>query len=142
MKTTKDAPTDVALWLGLMSLVMDHKRLLEDRLADRLDLPWTRFRALRRFELHAMTQRELADAMSVDAPAASVIVSDLAERGLVTREADPADARRRIVRITDAGRMLMADIRAVDVEVPVLAPLSGRDRAELARLVDLMRAGA
>lgn len=125
-----------------MSLVMDNKRLLEELVADRLDLPWTRFRALRRIEQRPMTQRELATSMSIDAPAASVIVSDLAERGLVTRESDPGDARRRIVTATDAGRRLMAEVRAIDVEVPVLAPLSERDRAELARLVELMRAGA
>ena len=46
---------------------------------------------------------ELADAVQVDAPYATLIVDKLEERGLVERRTDPADRRRKLVALTPAG---------------------------------------
>lgn len=58
--------------------------------------------------LHAadrpMSVTELAGAIGVDQPRASRLVQAAVAEGLVVREADPDDARRTRVRITEAGR--------------------------------------
>jgi len=51
-----------------------------------------------------MSVTELAGAVGVDQPRASRLVQAAVEEGLVVREADPDDARRTRIRITDAGR--------------------------------------
>lgn len=52
----------------------------------------------------AMSVTELAEAIGVDQPRASRLVQAAVGDGLVVREADPDDARRTRVRLTDAGR--------------------------------------
>lgn len=47
---------------------------------------------------------ELADAVQVDAPYATLIVDNLQDRGLVERRTDPADRRRKLVALTPEGR--------------------------------------
>ena len=51
-----------------------------------------------------MTLREIARAVEVDPPAATVGVDQLEARGLVHRTAHPDDNRRKLVHLTDAGR--------------------------------------
>ncbi|WP_438853516.1 MarR family winged helix-turn-helix transcriptional regulator [Agromyces sp. M3QZ16-3] len=51
-----------------------------------------------------MSVTELAGAVGVDQPRASRLVQAAVEEGLVVREADPDDARRTRIRITDLGR--------------------------------------
>jgi len=126
-----------------MSLVMDHKGAGRELFEGRIGMPWSRFRALRRLEGTARSQRELAELMGVDASAMSAIVGDLLQRGLVSRETSPDDGRRKIVAITDAGRQLITDVReTTDVVPPLVAALDAGERRELLRLVDKMRAGA
>lgn len=130
------------MWLAVVSLVMDQKHAGRELFEERIGMPWSRFRALRRIERTPRTQRELADLMHVDAPAVSVIVGDLVRRGLVTRSPSPHDARSKVVEISDAGRRLMDDLRSTpDVVPPMVATLTAADRRELLRLVDKMRAG-
>ena len=54
---------------------------------------------------------ELAAAIGVDQPRASRVVADCVERGLVTKETDPADARRSVIALTDAGRTVLDERR-------------------------------
>ena len=51
-----------------------------------------------------MSVKEVAQAATIDAPAATVAVNDLEERGLVVREIDPTNRRCKVVSLTDAGR--------------------------------------
>ncbi|MGB2718528.1 MAG: MarR family winged helix-turn-helix transcriptional regulator [Rhodococcus sp. (in: high G+C Gram-positive bacteria)] len=55
-------------------------------------------------DIAPVTQHELAQAMSVSDPAISRALQPLRETGLVDITVDPTHARRRLVRITDAGR--------------------------------------
>ena len=57
-----------------------------------------------------MTVKEVAAAATIDAPAATVAVNDLEDRGLVVRETDPTNRRCKLVSLTDAGRELVATI--------------------------------
>src|SRR4051794_36235167 len=49
-------------------------------------------------------QKELAEALLLDANALTLLVNGLEERGLAERARDPQDRRRQIVTITDEGR--------------------------------------
>lgn len=120
---------------------MDNKWLVRDLLENRTGgMPWNGYRVLRRVERTPMSQRELAERMGIDAPAASVLVSDLVRRGYVERVGDPGDARRKLVHLTAGGRGLLESLRAAAVVPPPVATLTAAERRELTRLVDKMRA--
>lgn len=140
MRTTKSTP--IGVWLGLVSLVMDHKGLAQSLLQDETGMPWSRFRLLRRVEDRSRTQRELTELMSVDAPAVSVIVGDLVARGHVERVPSATDGRVKQVQITASGRALLERLRDLPDVIPApVAALSPDERRLLAHLIDVMRAG-
>lgn len=125
-----------------MSLVMDNKTLAQTLLQDATGMPWSRYRALRRLEVHPLPQRVLAEQLHVDAPAASVIVGDLVARGYAEQIPSPDDGRVKWVHITEHGEELMERLRDLPGVVPApVAALTAAERRELARLVDKMRAG-
>lgn len=55
-------------------------------------------------ERDGRTQSELCEITTRDAPTMSRIVDSMAKRGLLRRAIDPADARTRVVVLTDQGR--------------------------------------
>ena len=64
------------------------------------------------------TLRDIADANGIDAPYATVIVDKLERLGLVERNAHPDDLRRKLVKITGAGRAAAAQARRILVRPP------------------------
>lgn len=60
----------------------------------------------------AMRLSRLAELMAVDISVTSRHVTHVAERGWIEREADPGDGRCRILRLTPAGRALLAELGA------------------------------
>ncbi|WP_374311709.1 MarR family winged helix-turn-helix transcriptional regulator [Microbacterium sp.] len=86
---------------------------------------------------HPLSVGEIADAVGVDQPRASRLVQQAFQLDLVRREADPEDARRTRVALTDAGAALVRGFRgerreAVDT---ALAEFSDAERSDLARLL-------
>ena len=63
-----------------------------------------RVKALLQLTSGPLSLSGLAEAVSVDAPYATLIVDTLEERGLVERHADPGDRRRKLVELTPAGK--------------------------------------
>ena len=89
-----------------------------------------------------MSVKQIAAAATVDAPAATVAVNDLEERGLVVRQVDPNNRRCKVVSLTDAGRDTVDAIQAVHDPAPdILAALPGDDLATLRRLLNKLDAG-
>ncbi len=88
-------------------------------------------------ELGPASQAELGRRTMIDRSDMVATVNALADRGLVSRAPDPADARRNIVSITrDGVRMLdRLDATLAAVQDAVLAPLTDRERATLVRLL-------
>ena len=86
---------------------------------------------------HPLSVGEIADAVGVDQPRASRLVQQAVELGLVRREADPGDARRTRVALTDAGTRLVRGFRGERREAmdAALAAFTDDERAELARLL-------
>jgi DNA-binding MarR family transcriptional regulator len=84
-----------------------------------------------------MSVKQVAHAATIDAPAATVAVNDLEERGLVVRETDPTNRRCKVVSLTDAGREMVEVIDAVDDPAPnVLAALDDVQLRELKAIID------
>ena len=86
---------------------------------------------------HPLSVGEIAEAVGVDQPRASRLVQQAFQLALVRREADPDDARRTRVALTEAGAALVRGFRgerreAVDT---ALAGFTDEERAELARLL-------
>ncbi len=86
---------------------------------------------------HPLSVGEIADAVGVDQPRASRLVQQAVEFDLVRREADPDDARRTRVALTDAGTRLVRGFRGERREAidAALAAFTDEERAELARLL-------
>ncbi|MEU1971343.1 MarR family winged helix-turn-helix transcriptional regulator [Microbacterium sp. NPDC019599] len=80
---------------------------------------------------------ELGEAVGVDQPRASRLVQQAVEMGLVRREADPDDARRTRIALTEQGRSIVTGFRGErrDAVGSALAAFSDDERAELARLL-------
>ncbi|MFC5433182.1 MarR family winged helix-turn-helix transcriptional regulator [Microbacterium suwonense] len=79
----------------------------------------------------------LAEAIGVDQPRASRLVQQGVDRGWVRREADPDDARRTRIAITDDGARLFRGVRGERREAlgRALAAFTEEESAELARLL-------
>lgn len=83
-----------------------------------------------------MTLREIARAVDIDPPAATVGVDKLEGRGLVQRTAHPDDSRRKLVHLTESGRKAAQRGRAILDEPP--SALSDLDPEDLARLGEIL----
>jgi DNA-binding MarR family transcriptional regulator len=136
------SPNPVAdqVWRAMSSLVLDNKDGWRRAVVDRTGLPFSRIRILRRLASQPMTVKEVADAATIDAPAATVAVNDLETRGLVVRQTHPDNRRCKLVSLTDAGRDVVAVLDATDDPAPeALASLDEQDlqalRTILARLI-------
>ncbi|WP_226534105.1 MarR family winged helix-turn-helix transcriptional regulator [Microbacterium paraoxydans] len=81
---------------------------------------------------------DLGAAIGVDQPRASRLVQQGVERGYVRREADPDDARRTRIALTDEGRRIARGMRGERREMlrTALASFTEEERVELARLLN------
>jgi DNA-binding MarR family transcriptional regulator len=88
-------------------------------------------------EREGMRLTDLAEALHIAPRSATEVADGLQERGLVERTPDPGDRRAVILRVTDEGRRIRAEIesaRTADA-AELFGRLSAGDRAELARLL-------
>jgi MarR family transcriptional regulator, temperature-dependent positive regulator of motility len=90
-------------------------------------------------------QHQLAELITIDPRNAVPLIDTLAERGLLAREVDPADRRRRVLTLTPAGQRLSADLASIaaEIETDFLSPLTGAEQLALRQmLLSLLRAVA
>jgi DNA-binding MarR family transcriptional regulator len=129
--------TAADVWRQLVSLVMDSRGDWRRSVADATGLPFSRVRALWRLTDRPLTLAELAEAMAVDAPAATVAVNDLERRALVRRTPHPTNRRAKLVQLTDEGlRTVRVARRVVDNPPAAVAALSAAQLSELGTLLD------
>ncbi len=120
------------VWRALSSLVIDNRDGWKRAVIEQTGLPFSRIRILNRLSRRPMTVKQVAHAAAMDAPATTVAVNDLEDRGLVVRETDPTNRRCKVVSLTDAGREMVRRIDAVDDPAP--DALAGLHDAELTEL--------
>lgn len=127
-------------WQLLVSLVMESRGDWRRQVSEATGMPFSRFRALKRLK-RERTLAELAEEMGTDAPAATVLVNDLEQRGLVERRPHPEDRRAKLVCITPAGRRIVAAAKQIIDRPPAFfATLPQEDLAELRRILEKLPA--
>ena len=125
------------VWAAMRDLVEGYPT--KQRMRDALDLGRGsgRVKSLLWLAQGPLTLSGLAEAIGVDAPYATLIVDSLEQRGLVERQPDPGDRRRKLVTLTAAGQEAVSRVQAIQRRPPpgfdVLTP------AELDTLERLMR---
>lgn len=124
------------VWRQMSALVLDNRDSWRRAVVERTGLPWSRIRILRRLARAPMTVKQVAEAATVDAPAATVAVNHLEARGLVLRRTSPDNRRCKLVSLTEAGRALVAAIEEVDDPAP--DALAGLADADLVALRDVL----
>lgn len=89
------------------------------------------------------SQSELGDAAGIDRSSTSHLVSRLVSQGLLRRDADPQDARRRLVALTEQGRVTCRDLsaKATDLQTALSEPLASEDRDPARQLLRRIAVG-
>jgi len=127
-----DNPLADDVWRALSSLVIDNRDSWKRAVVERTGLPFSRIRILSRLARRPMSVKQIAQAATVDAPAATVAINDLEGRGLVIRETDPSNRRCKVVSLTDEGRDMVRAIDTTDDPAPdFLSVLGDADLEEL-----------
>jgi DNA-binding MarR family transcriptional regulator len=130
------------IWRDLAALVIENRDGWKRAAIEQTRLPFSRIRILQRLGRRPMTVKRLAEAATIDAPAATVAVNDLEERGLVVRETDPTNRRCKVVSLTDAGRMMVQAIDSIYDPAPhALASLDDGDLKALRAIIDKLATG-
>lgn len=85
-----------------------------------------------------LPQSDMIESLAVSRASGTLVLSQLEARGLVSRTADPADARRLVIELTDAGRGLEQPVHDVLEEVETVIRRS-LEPAEVTATFDIMR---
>jgi DNA-binding MarR family transcriptional regulator len=122
-------------WLKMSDLVLDHMRRRE--VSEALGMSFGRTRAIRRLARRPMSMRELAEAMGIDPPNATVLVADLEAQGIVRRQPHPTDGRAKVVEVTPEGRRLAEQADEIlATPPPAVSELSAEDLETLRRILE------
>jgi len=113
----------------MSSLVLENKDAWRRSVVELTGLPFSRIRILKRLDGNPLTVKQVAEAATIDAPAATVAVNDLEARGLVVREINPQNRRCKTVSLTAAGRDVLRAVN--EVADPPPASLTGLDGDDL-----------
>jgi DNA-binding MarR family transcriptional regulator len=127
------------VWLLMSDLVLDHDR--RRAVSDALGMSFGRARAIRRVARRPLSMGELATALSIDPPNATVLVDDLESMGLVRRRPHPTDRRAKVVEVTRKGKdMARRADTILATPPPALGALSADDLEALRRILKSVRA--
>jgi DNA-binding MarR family transcriptional regulator len=127
------------VWRVMAAAVIDNRDGWKRAVIEETGLPFSRIRILRRLAGRSLTVKQVAEAATIDAPAATVAVNDLEDRGLVVRETDPTNRRCKVVSLTDAGREMVRQIDGIDDPAPdALASLDDAQLKALKAIIDLL----
>jgi DNA-binding MarR family transcriptional regulator len=129
------------IWRRLVAVVMDTRDDWRRTVADATGLPFGRVRVLRRLVNGPRTLTDLADAIGADAPATTVQVNYLEQRGLVARKPHPTNRRAKLVSLTAAGRAIVAKARkAIEHAPQAFRATSAADLAAFDRVIAALAA--
>ena len=82
-------------------------------------------------------QITLASKVAFDAATSGAVITRLENKGLLRRDADPQDKRRKLLSLTPAGEQMVVAMKTAVVQVQnhITAPLTGDEAEELTRLL-------
>jgi DNA-binding MarR family transcriptional regulator len=129
-----DAATSREVWLLMSDLVLDNERRRE--VSEALGISFGRARTVRRLARQPMSMSELAGALGIDPPNATVVVDDLESLGLVRRRPHPSDRRAKVVEATRKGKDMARRAETILATPPeALSSLSPDELEELRRIL-------
>jgi DNA-binding MarR family transcriptional regulator len=123
------------VWVLMSDLVLDNQRRRD--VAEAVGVSFGRMRAVRYVARRPMSMGELAGAMGIDPPNASVLVTELESLGLMRRRPHPTDGRAKLVELTRKGKAMAR--RANEIMAtppPALAELPAEDLETLRRILE------
>ena len=127
--------TSREVWLLMSDLVLDNERRRE--VSETLGISFGRARALRRLARRPMSMGELAAALGIDPPNATVVVDDLESLGLAARRQHPTDRRAKVVEATRKGKDMARRADAILGTPPAaLTALPADDLETLRRILE------
>jgi DNA-binding MarR family transcriptional regulator len=122
-------------WMAMSDLVLDQER--RRQVSEALGISFGRARAVRRVARQPLAMGELATALGIERPNATVLVDQLEAQGLVRRRPHPTDRRTKLVEATRKGKAMAAKAEAIlRTPPPGIEALSDRDLETLARILD------
>jgi DNA-binding MarR family transcriptional regulator len=128
-------PAATRVWRNLRTLVLERNERRRE-VAEALGMSFFRVKALRRIAASPVTPGDLAADLLTDRPYATLVVDDLARRGLVERTPHPRDRRRKLVSVTPAGAAAAQEAeRILGTPPPGLVELDPAELAQLDRVV-------
>ncbi len=122
---------------SIVLLIQLTRRVYRRATEDVLGLKLKAYMVLTNLREGALPQQDLCASMQMDANNTVLLLNDLEGKGFVERRRDPADRRRHIVAITDAGNEALARAeRAMEsLEEAAFGGMSAEDRATLRELL-------
>jgi DNA-binding MarR family transcriptional regulator len=118
----------------MSDLVLDNERRRD--VAEALGISFGRARTVRRLARQPMSMGELAAALGIDPPNATVVVDDLEALGLVRRRPHPTDRRAKVVEATRKGKEMARRANTILATPPqALSELSAEDLEALRRIL-------
>jgi DNA-binding MarR family transcriptional regulator len=134
MNARSDSQTAREVWSLMSDLVLDNQRRRE--VSEALGISFARTRAVRRLARRPMSMRELAEALGIDPPNATVVVDDLEARGLARRRPHPTDRRAKLVEATRKGKEMAQQADDIlGTPPPGLTSLAAGDLEALRRIL-------
>ncbi len=131
--TASDASREA--WLLMSELVLNNQRRRE--VSEAVGISFGRSRAVRRVARRPMSMSELAAALEIDPPNATVLVDELETLGLVRRRPHPTDRRAKIVEATRKGKDVARRAEAIlSTPPPALSALGTDDLEALRRILE------
>lgn len=127
--------------LDLIQLISGVNKRLEQAVGARLKpagIPIEQYRILRMLERRdGQTMGELATQVFVDSPTLTKIIDRMIAGGLVYRSPDPADRRKVLVFLAEAGRALLAELHVLveESDARLVDGLSQGDARKLSHLL-------
>lgn len=132
----REAASDVSreVWMLMSDLVLDHQR--RRQMSEAVGLSFSRTRAVRRVADKPMSMGDLAAALGIDRPNATVLVDELESQDLVRRRPHPTDRRAKLVEATRKGKTLARKANEILGTPPAaLSSLGEEDLEALRRLL-------
>src|SRR3954451_3878342 len=129
MSAAPDTAREV--WLLMSDLVLDNTRRRE--VSEALGMSFGRARAVRLLARQPLSMRELAAALGIEAPNATVVVDDLESTGLARRRPHPTDRRAKLVEATRRGKALARQADAILATPPEGLTALAEDELETLR---------
>lgn len=128
------------VWRNLRTVLLERGERRKD-VVEALGMSFFRVKVLRRVAVAPAPLSELATRLGSDRPYLTLVVDDLAKRGLVERHQHPTDRRSKIVSATPEGRAVAARAEEIlGTPPPALRALPEADLAALDRIMTTLAA--